>query len=172
MGAASDLSRYKEWLSIHRVWRSTLPETLEKGTQLVSIVEVKGMANLIRWTIVNYKPPEAMTLNGDGEGGVKVKLIGKIKPAAQDPGRVDGDVRRAPRWSGAVRAHRDARRGCAQGRHPGVARQVQVRLRTVTAADRLAALVRDAAGIDCPFAYGRGTAARPDQLMTRPGRSS
>jgi Polyketide cyclase / dehydrase and lipid transport len=83
--AASDLSRYKEWLSIHRVWRSKLPETLEKGTQLVSIVEVKGMPNLIRWTVVNYKPPEALTLNGDGKGGVKVKLIGKIKPAAQDP---------------------------------------------------------------------------------------
>jgi uncharacterized protein YndB with AHSA1/START domain len=83
--AASDLARYKEWLSIHRVWRSTLPDTLEKGTQLVSIVEVKGMPNLIRWTIVNYKPPEAMTLNGEGKGGVKVKLIGKIKPAAQDP---------------------------------------------------------------------------------------
>ncbi|WP_319446601.1 MULTISPECIES: SRPBCC family protein [unclassified Mycobacterium] len=83
--AASDLSRYKEWLSIHRVWRSKLPETLEKGTQLVSIVEVKGMPNLIRWTVVNYKPPEALTLNGDGKGGVKVKLIGKIKPAEQDP---------------------------------------------------------------------------------------
>jgi uncharacterized protein YndB with AHSA1/START domain len=83
--AASDLARYKEWLSIHRVWRSTLPDTLEKGTQLVSIVEVKGMPNLIRWTIVNYKPPEAMTLNGEGKGGVKVKLIGKIQPAAQDP---------------------------------------------------------------------------------------
>lgn len=26
--AASDLSRYKEWLSIHRVWRTTLPDTL------------------------------------------------------------------------------------------------------------------------------------------------
>jgi hypothetical protein len=83
--AASDLSRYREWLSIHRVWRSTLPETLEKGTKLVSIVEVTGMPNLINWTIVNWKPPEAMTLNGDGKGGVKVKLIGKIKAAAQDP---------------------------------------------------------------------------------------
>ena len=79
--AASDLSRYKEWLSIHRVWRSKLPETLEKGTELVSIVEVKGMPNRVKWTIVNYKPPEAMTLNGEGKGGVKVKLIGRIKPA-------------------------------------------------------------------------------------------
>lgn len=81
---ASDLSRYKEWLTIHRVWRSTLPETLEKGTALDSIVEVKGMPNRIHWTIVNYKPPESMTLNGDGKGGVKVKLIGKVKPAAND----------------------------------------------------------------------------------------
>ncbi len=78
---ASDLSRYKEWLSIHRLWRSKLPETLEKGTVIESIVEVKGMLNRIKWTIVHYKPPEAMTLNGVGVGGVKVKLIGKVKPA-------------------------------------------------------------------------------------------
>ena len=60
---ASNLSRYKEWLTIHRVWRSTLPETLEKGAVIESILEVKGMANRIRWTIVHYKPPESMTLN-------------------------------------------------------------------------------------------------------------
>jgi carbon monoxide dehydrogenase subunit G len=79
--AASDLSRYKEWLSIHRVWRSALPETLEKGTKLASVVEVKGMMNLVRWTIVSYKPPQSLTLDGDGKGGVKVKLIGKVKQA-------------------------------------------------------------------------------------------
>jgi hypothetical protein len=80
--AASDLSRYKEWLTIHRVWRSKLPETLEKGTRIDSIVEVKGMPNRVNWTIVHFKPPEAMTLNGDGKGGVKIKLMGKIKPSA------------------------------------------------------------------------------------------
>lgn len=79
--AASDLSRYKEWLSIHRVWRSKLPETIEKGTVVESIVEVKGMPNRIRWKVVHYKPPQAMTLNGDGVGGVKVKLMGKIAPS-------------------------------------------------------------------------------------------
>ena len=81
---ASDLSRFKEWLTIHRVWRSKLPETIEKGTVVESIVEVKGMPNRIKWTIVHYKPPEAMTLNGDGKGGVKVKLIGKVKPSEKD----------------------------------------------------------------------------------------
>ncbi|ORB83948.1 toxin [Mycobacterium kansasii] len=77
---ASNLSRYKEWLTIHRVWRSRLPETLEKGAVVESIVEVKGMPNRIRWTIVRYKPPEGMTLNGDGAGGVKVKLMAKVAP--------------------------------------------------------------------------------------------
>ena len=80
---ASDLSRYKEWLTIHRVWRSKAPENLEKGTVVESIVEVKGMANRIKWTIVHFKPPEAMTLDGDGRGGVKVKLIGKVKPSGE-----------------------------------------------------------------------------------------
>jgi len=88
---ASDLSRFKEWLTIHRVWRSKLPETLEKGTVIESIVEVKGMPNRIKWTIVHFKPPEAMTLNGDGVGGVKVKLIGKVKPA-DDGSTVTFDV--------------------------------------------------------------------------------
>jgi hypothetical protein len=79
--AASDLSRYKEWLTIHRVWRSKLPETIEKGVEIDSIVEVKGMPNRVHWKVVHYKAPEAMTLNGEGKGGVKVKLMGKIKPS-------------------------------------------------------------------------------------------
>ncbi|KZS70634.1 toxin [Mycobacterium kansasii] len=77
---ASNLSRYREWLTIHRVWRSKLPETLERGAVVESIVEVKGMPNRIRWTIARYKPPEGMTLNGDGVGGVKVKLMAKVAP--------------------------------------------------------------------------------------------
>src|ERR1700712_1311675 len=88
---ASDLSRYKEWLTIHRVWRSKLPETIEKGTVIESILEVKGMANRVRWTVVNYKPPESMTLDGVGVGGAKVKLIGKVKPAG-DGSSVTFDV--------------------------------------------------------------------------------
>ncbi|OBG78920.1 toxin [Mycobacterium sp. E2462] len=83
---ASDLSRFKDWLTIHRVWRSTLPDTIDKGTVVESIVEVKGMYNRIKWTVVRYKPPEGMTLNGDGVGGVKVKLLAKIAP--KDDGSV------------------------------------------------------------------------------------
>lgn len=89
---ASDLSRFKEWLTIHRVWRSKLPENLEKGAVIESIVEVKGLPNRIRWTIVHFEPPEAMTLNGVGVGvgGVKVKLLAKVTP--KDEGDKKGSV--------------------------------------------------------------------------------
>jgi carbon monoxide dehydrogenase subunit G len=80
---ASNLSRFKDWLTIHRVWRSKLPDDIDKGTVVESIVEVKGMYNRIKWTVVRYKPPEGMTLNGDGVGGVKVKLMAKVQPAEQ-----------------------------------------------------------------------------------------
>ncbi|HEX7323050.1 MAG TPA: SRPBCC family protein [Mycobacterium sp.] len=76
----SDLSRYQEWLTIHRVWRSKLPEELDKGTVIESIVEVKGMPNRIKWTIVHFNPPEVLTLNGVGVGGVKVKLLARVTP--------------------------------------------------------------------------------------------
>ncbi|MBI5735803.1 MAG: SRPBCC family protein [Mycolicibacterium neoaurum] len=81
--SASDLARFKEWLSIHKMWRSALPEELGKGTEIESIVEVKGMLNRVRWTLVNYKPPESMTLNGNGVGGVKIKLIARVKPVVE-----------------------------------------------------------------------------------------
>ncbi len=67
------------------MWRSKLPDVIEKGTELDSIVEVKGMPNRMHWTVVHYRPPEAMTLNGEGKGGVKVKLMGKVKPGEKDP---------------------------------------------------------------------------------------
>jgi len=86
---ASDLARYKEWLTIHRVWRSKLPETLDKGSVVESIVEVKGMPSRIRWTIESFTPPESMTLDGVGAGGVKVTLIGKVRPADKS-GNKDG----------------------------------------------------------------------------------
>jgi carbon monoxide dehydrogenase subunit G len=80
---ASDLARYKDWLTIHRVWRCKLPDDIEKGTVVESIVEVKGMYNRITWTVVRYKPPEGMTLNGNGVGGVKVKLMAKVAPKGE-----------------------------------------------------------------------------------------
>ena len=119
---ASDLSRFKEWLTIHRVWRSKLPDDIEKGTVVESIVEVKGMYNRIKWTVVRYKPPEGMTLDGDGVGGVKVKLMAKVQPERR---RLRRRIRRAPGWSRAVRADRHDRCRRAAKRHQGIAAELR-----------------------------------------------
>src|ERR1700684_1689843 len=89
---ASNLSRYKEWLTIHRVWRRKRPQPLGEGTGSERRLQEqrKGRPTRTEWTIVHYKPPEAMTLNGEGVGGVKVKLIAKVKP--QGPNNDDSVV--------------------------------------------------------------------------------
>jgi len=46
------------------------------------------MYNRIKWTVVRYKPPQGMTLDGHGVGGVKVKLMAKVQP--KDDGSVVG----------------------------------------------------------------------------------
>lgn len=77
---ASDLQRFSEWLSVHTAWRSTLPETLQKGTVIESIACVKGMYNRVKWTIIRYDPPRELFLDGHGVGGVKIKLKVAILP--------------------------------------------------------------------------------------------
>src|SRR5690606_41362485 len=76
---AADLTRYKEWLSIHRMWRTKPPETLAKGTVVESIREVMGMLNRIRWTVVHYKPPQSTTPTGDGKGAVQARRRGGVR---------------------------------------------------------------------------------------------
>ena len=68
-----------------------MPDEIEKGTVVESIVEVKGMPNRIKWKVVRHKPPEGMTLDGDGVGGVKVKLMAKVQPK-EDGSVVSFDV--------------------------------------------------------------------------------
>ncbi|MGN7133329.1 type II toxin-antitoxin system Rv0910 family toxin [Rhodococcoides corynebacterioides] len=72
--AASDLSRYEEWLSIHDGWRSDIPDELGEGTQMTSVVAVKGLRNRVTWTVQKYAPPRELALKGSGKGGVKVSL--------------------------------------------------------------------------------------------------
>ncbi|MDV7196918.1 SRPBCC family protein [Rhodococcus kroppenstedtii] len=72
--AASDLSRYEEWLSIHDGWRSDIPDELGEGTQISSVVSVKGLRNRVAWTVQEYAPPRELALKGSGKGGVKVSL--------------------------------------------------------------------------------------------------
>lgn len=71
---AADLSRLGEWLTLHEAWRGTVPEQLAVGTTLTSVVSVKGMRNRIAWQIDDLNEPRALTLSGNGVGGVATSL--------------------------------------------------------------------------------------------------
>ena len=70
----SDLSRLGEWLELHEDWRSEVPDDLGEGTELSSIVAVKGMRNRVTWRIEEFRPPELIVLTGEGKGGTKASL--------------------------------------------------------------------------------------------------
>ena len=72
--AASDLSRFDEWMTIHAGWVTDLPDQITKGTKVSSIVKVKAFRNRINWTVTRCDEPTAISLAGTGRGGVKINL--------------------------------------------------------------------------------------------------
>ncbi len=80
----SDLSRLDEWLALHEAWRSEVPEEINTGTELVSIVSFKGVRNRIAWMVEEYDPPELIALKGDGKAGTKASL--RFAATATDDG--------------------------------------------------------------------------------------
>ncbi|MGC4935721.1 type II toxin-antitoxin system Rv0910 family toxin [Gordonia sp. DT30] len=80
--AASDLSRFDEWLVLHGGWRSAVPgpDELGKGTKITSIVKVKGNPVRIDWVIDKYVTGREVRLKGSGKGGIKVKLDLSVGP--------------------------------------------------------------------------------------------
>lgn len=80
---ASDLSRFDEWLTIFGGWRSEVPSTIQEGTQVSSVIKVKGFRNVIHWTVTRYEEPETIELKGRGRGGVRIVVA--INVTADDP---------------------------------------------------------------------------------------
>jgi hypothetical protein len=71
---ASDLGRFDEWLTIFGGWRSPVPEVIEKGTKVSSLIKVKGFRNTIHWEVTNYDEPHRIEMCGRGFGGVQISL--------------------------------------------------------------------------------------------------
>ncbi|WNG79539.1 SRPBCC family protein [Mycobacterium sp. ITM-2016-00316] len=71
---ASDLQRFDEWLTIFAGWRSPPPAAIEEGTQVSSLIKVKGFRNTIHWQVTEYDEPRQIRLQGRGRGGVQISL--------------------------------------------------------------------------------------------------
>lgn len=77
---ASALTEFDRWLKIHDGWRSEIPEHLATGTTAESVVSVKGLRNRVKWVLTGYSPPRNLVLEGDGKGGVKIKMTLSVRP--------------------------------------------------------------------------------------------
>jgi carbon monoxide dehydrogenase subunit G len=81
---ASDLQRFDEWMTIFAGWRGEVPDTIEKGTCVSSLIKVKGFRNVIHWEVSEYDEPKSIELKGRGRGGVRLTVAMSV--AAKDPG--------------------------------------------------------------------------------------
>ena len=95
---AADLSRFGEWLTLHEGWRGEVPARITEGTDLTSVVAVKGLRNRVRWHVERYTPPTGLTISGRGVGGVRIALEISIRANGDGASTVtvDADVTGRP----------------------------------------------------------------------------
>ncbi len=71
---ASDLSRFDDWLTIFGGWRSEVPDYIEVGTCVSSLIKVKGFRNTIHWQVKRYDEPKVVEMVGRGRPGIRIGL--------------------------------------------------------------------------------------------------
>lgn len=71
---ASDLHRFDQWLTIFGGWKSAVPDVIEQGTKVSSLIKIKGFRNTIRWEVTGYDAPKQIEMRGKGFGGVRISL--------------------------------------------------------------------------------------------------
>jgi Polyketide cyclase / dehydrase and lipid transport len=81
---ASDLQRFDQWMTIFGGWRSPVPSEIREGTQVSSLIKVKGFRNVLHWRVTDYDEPHRIELRGSGRGGVGIGITMKVLD--QDPG--------------------------------------------------------------------------------------
>ncbi|MGV9859866.1 type II toxin-antitoxin system Rv0910 family toxin [Gordonia sp. NPDC003425] len=81
---ASDLNRFSEWMTIFGGWRSPIPDQIGVGTEISSLIKVKGFRNVIHWRVTEYEEPTRISLSGHGRGAVRINLTMTVTP--QDSG--------------------------------------------------------------------------------------
>ncbi len=69
-----------KWLTIHETWCGPVPAELTVGAQMVGIASVRGLRDLITWTVHVVEPPRRLQLVGAGKGGTKMGLQLGVAP--------------------------------------------------------------------------------------------
>src|SRR5882757_1900857 len=70
----SDFSRWGEWFTIHKSWKSEVPAEPTVGSTLTGVVSVLNMPNTITWTVNAFDAPTTLTISGNGMAGAKLAV--------------------------------------------------------------------------------------------------
>lgn len=81
---ASDLHRFGEWMTIFGGWRGPVPAQIGTGTEVASLIKVKGFRNTIHWRVTGYDEPLCIELRGSGGGGIGIGITMRVLD--EDPG--------------------------------------------------------------------------------------
>ena len=75
---ASDLHRFDEWMTIFAGWRGPVPSQIRQGTEVCSLIKVKGFRNVIHWRVTGYDEPHVIELRGSGRGGIGIGITMRV----------------------------------------------------------------------------------------------
>ncbi|MEU2038803.1 type II toxin-antitoxin system Rv0910 family toxin [Nocardia niwae] len=78
-----DLSRWGEWLVIHKSWKSGVPAEIVSGTTATAAASVMNMPVTIEWTFENVDAPRMITMGGITRAGVKLALAISLREQAR-----------------------------------------------------------------------------------------
>jgi hypothetical protein len=80
---ASDLNRFDEWMTIFAGWRGSVPDQIDEGTEVSSLIKVKGFRNTIHWRVTKYDEPRTIELRGTGWPAVRICITMNVAEVDQ-----------------------------------------------------------------------------------------
>ncbi|MFI9414634.1 type II toxin-antitoxin system Rv0910 family toxin [Nocardia gamkensis] len=97
-----DLSRWGEWLVIHKSWKSGIPTVIASGATATAGASVMNMPVTIDWTFEHVDAPRSISMGGTTRAGVKLALAISLRDEAEttevdvtasiDGGMIDGPM--------------------------------------------------------------------------------
>jgi carbon monoxide dehydrogenase subunit G len=73
-GVVMDPERLREWVTIHQGLEGSVPDMLERGSELTQCLRLAGRRFRVRWTVVENEPRQRVVWEGRGPMGSKARV--------------------------------------------------------------------------------------------------
>lgn len=79
-----DLSRWPQWLVIHKEWKTDVPGSITRGDTATAAATVMNMPISVDWTCEQADPPRSLVMAGITRAGVTLALALDVRAGATD----------------------------------------------------------------------------------------